>query len=145
MPRPSSLTRRELIALAGVGAGILILGEGVLASEAMSGPASLARAGSSESCDSTEAGVTENPKAAASERSPEDAAASPEEVADSAAKASMAKQDSRLPVDREEWQNYEAFIKDTLKEAKAKELLGRARGDYLLFGALLYLLRVGAK
>lgn len=43
MPRPSSLTRRELIALAGVGAGILILGEGVLASEAMSGPASLAR------------------------------------------------------------------------------------------------------
>ncbi len=93
MPRPSSLTRRELIALAGVGAGILILGEGVLASEAMSGPASLARAGSSESSDSTEAGVTENPKAAASERSPEDAAASPEEVADSAAKASMGLED----------------------------------------------------
>lgn len=93
MPRPSSLTRRELIALAGVGAGILILGEGVLASEAMSGPASLARAGSSESCDSTEAGVSENPKAAASERSPEGAAASPEEVADSAAKASMSLED----------------------------------------------------
>ena len=62
-----------------------------------------------------------------------------------AAKASMAKQDSRLPVDREEWQNYEAFIKDTLKEAKAKELLGRARGDYLLFGDQLYLLPEGAK
>lgn len=53
--------------------------------------------------------------------------------------------DGRLPIDREEWQNFEAFINDTLKEDKAKELLGRSKGDYLLFGGQLYLLPEEAK
>lgn len=62
-----------------------------------------------------------------------------------AVKASIVKPYGRLSVDREAWQNYEAFIKDTLKEAKAKELLGRSKEDYLLFGDQLYVLPEGAK
>ncbi len=60
-------------------------------------------------------------------------------------KACAGKPGSCLLADREEWQNYEGFIKDTLKEAKAAELLGRSKGDYLLFGDQLYLLPEGAR
>lgn len=44
MSRPSPLTRRELLAAAGLGAAVLVLGEGILSSDAVNRPLSLAEA-----------------------------------------------------------------------------------------------------
>ena len=93
MARPSSLTRRELIALAGVGVGALILGEGVLASEAINQPASPTHSGSSEPSAPKEAIAKEAPSSGTPESLRENATASPEETADPAAKPAMSVED----------------------------------------------------
>lgn len=93
MVRPSSLTRRELIALAGVGAGALIIGEGVLASEAINQPASPTHSGSSEPSAPKEAIAQEAPSPGTPEKLREDAPASPEEATEPAAKAAMSLED----------------------------------------------------
>ena len=93
MARPSSLTRRELIALAGVGAGVLILGEGILASEAINQSASPARSGSSEPSEPEVALAQEALSSGTSESLRENATASPEETADPAAKPAMSVED----------------------------------------------------
>lgn len=93
MARPSSLTRRELIALAGVGAGALILGEGVLASEAINQPTSPTHSGSSEPSAPKEAIAQEAPSPGTPEKLREDAPASPEEATEPAAKPAMSLED----------------------------------------------------